>query len=351
MTSIQSLPSERLYQILLHLKWDDLIAFCRTNRTHAEIYRDQYFWRLKYRHDYGLTEFVTLQLEFPELTVGNWRRAYYCRTLTRYYREIYVGYYQDLTPIRQLIKNHLATHNLEEIRQLVTDKVIQQHELPYVIQEMLGLWNRDISFHEHWNAKFGDLHLANLDPDHPYHELTFAQAQAEINADIEIMIQEHDNELKRYDQLKRSHLKRDLNLGMIGPTTQVVGLATEVIGTSPLSSRMVIDVSSRTIVTPRIINIIIDMYDSTMKAWIHETPLRPRDKFPEFKYTYSTPANGFTLQELIGKIRDSIQIYLYLASLIQPTLSPSLDTVTINGIEYREDNGNGNYFVHSYYHN
>lgn len=339
MSRIQALPLERLYQILLYLSWEDLVSFCQTNRAHADIYRDSYFWRSKYHHDYGLIEFSNLMCEFPELSTGNWRRAYYCRTLTRRYREIYVKYYQDLSSIRQLINEHAASQNWQAIDQLLADKIITYDELPYSIQEKLGVWSREMAFQEHWDAKFGDLDQAHLDPDHPYRDLPLGQARAEINAYIDVMIQEHDAEIVKLDQLKRGRLMGNLNLSLIDSSTQICGFATQVVGVSPYTTTTIAtEISGRAIVTPRIVQLVINIYDGLMTEWI---PPHRRNEFLEFKYTYSTPANGFTLRELLDKIRESMKSYLYIASLIRPDLDPRLDAIAIDGINYRD----GKYFV------
>jgi hypothetical protein len=67
------------------------------------------------------------------------------------------------------------------------------------------------------------------------------------------------------------------------------------------------------------------------------------DRYPSFEYTYTTPQNGFTLGEFILKIRESLEKYLYIVSMIYRKFTDDPENFDILQFKYDQ----GKYYVTS----
>lgn len=53
MASIEDLPMEQLFQVLLDVPAEDISSFCRTRKEYSEVCRSEAFWREKAQRDFG----------------------------------------------------------------------------------------------------------------------------------------------------------------------------------------------------------------------------------------------------------------------------------------------------------
>ena len=261
MSQIQVLPNEQLYQILLPLSQEDILAFCQTTKQFSQICYDQYFWRLKYEQDYGPADFVALTQEFPELLPGNWRRAYHCRNLTQKYGRLYFGYYQDIDMIRRELEAG----------------TINEDDLTYETLELLGRWNRQQVFQDLWDEEIGEVDWSVPNPEY----LSFEETREFINQILDDRIKRHDERI-RQRPFNRTELIKGINFDQVTPDSNVDVVAS--LSSYDLKAQVPVDIQA----TPRIIRIVVSTYDDMFKHIIKENR-NPRllVDFPSFEYTYS----------------------------------------------------------------
>jgi len=65
---------EIISQIILNLDYGDIVRLCRVNKDLNRMYRDEYFWKLKVEHDYGMfTEYkpsnITYRQQYVDLSI------------------------------------------------------------------------------------------------------------------------------------------------------------------------------------------------------------------------------------------------------------------------------------------
>lgn len=306
MSSIQQLPLELLDQILMLLPGSSIQALCHTCHQFVQLFRDESFWRRKYELDYGRTSWDDLTEEFTELLPGNWRRAYYCRWLTRQYSAI--------TP-RVRVTQRMVRHELEH-------GSISKHDLTRSTQEALGLWNREVAFQKLWDEEIkasiddGDWSGLNSKDSHQLLDEIHNNVNEEINDDI-----------RRHDETASYEIGKPIR---IYDFTEVSRNA-DILGSSQSSPENWI--SAETIITPKIITIVIDSYNREIQRLTEINGFHR--KFRGFEYTYATAKNGFTLREFFLNVKDALTRYCYMAMLMWSRKLPDdINNVEVEGIEY-----------------
>jgi hypothetical protein len=314
MNSIYQLPIELLDHIVMLLSGPTIQALSQTCPQFRSFYRDESFWRRKYERDYGRVSWNELAEEFTELLPGNWRRAYYCRWLTRRYSTI--------TPYIK-VNRHMIEHRLNEGH-------LRKGELTHATLQSLGLWDRQRAFQNLWDHYYGNVDWSLPDPNNE--SMTFDDAQADINKtlDEKIKRKEEDESICRIGQTIELSDFNDLH-----PESDVVGLNDTL---DPAEKWIYAD----TIVTPKIITFIIDPYDKSIKSLVGISDFNP--KFRLFEYTYATPTRGFTVKEFFLKARDALERYCYMCSLVWRKLYADISNISVVKFEYRL----GRYYLKSY---
>jgi hypothetical protein len=300
---MEELPLEKVYEILLPLALTDLASFCQTNRQFSDVCRDQYFWQLKYKRDYGPVNFADLIHEFPDVYPDNWLLAYQYRSLTTRYANISLAERTTLDDIRQ---------DLESGRIKLTD--ISPSAL-----KLLGLWSPQ-----------------QLLPQ-------FIQAYRPANPEMtDQEFKEVMEDILESDGVHVGDKKANLIMDQIIPTTNLVGFASDndrrtwfrADNEDEEAEAEAVIIHSNDIVTPRIITIVIDIYDSKLVGTAIRKGLPPAE-YPHFEYTYTSTGSGFSLMELYQLAKESVRKYLYIARIIFSRAYYDLNNIHCNEIQYR----------------
>ena len=295
---MQGLSEEKIYEILLPLPVSDIARFCQSNQRFSEVCRDQYFWRLKYQHDYGQTNFADLIREFPDVYSDNWRLANQYRHLVQEYANIHFAKRETLEDIKRDLDTGRNTPISISVSAL----------------RLLGLWNPQ-KLRPQFEQAYGP-----FDP---------SKTQKEIEEELEDILES--------DGVRVGDKNSNLILDEMLPTTDLVGfpsLMDEDIWFNDRDVPLNI-ISADDIVTPRIITIAIQIYD---EMYLQTAPTKglPVDEYPGFTYVYTSTGPGFTLKELYLLAKESIRKYLYIARMIKTRAYYDLHNIRCNEIQYRD---------------
>jgi hypothetical protein len=298
---MEELPLEKVYEILLPLALTDLASFCQTNRQFSDVCRDQYFWQLKYKRDYGPANFADLIHEFPDVYPDNWLLAYQYRSLTTRYANIFLAERTTLADIRR---------NLESGR-------IKLIDISPSALKLLGLWSPHQLLPQFIQA---------------YHPANPTMTEEELEEEMEDLLES--------DGVHVGDKSANLIMGQIIPTTDLVGFASHrdqaiwFRADNEETEAEAVTIQSNDIVTPRIITIVIEIYDSKLMETATRKGLSPAD-YPHFEYTYTSTSSGFSLMELYQLAKESVRKYLYIARIIFSRAHYDLNNIRCNEIQYR----------------
>jgi hypothetical protein len=310
------LPLERVYQILLPLSPTDIALFCQTNQQFRDVCQDQYFWQLKYKHEYGPVNFKSLIEEFPDVYPDNWRLAYQYRSLTEKYSKIYFVYQTTL----------------EEIRRNLETGHIQLTDVSPSALRLLGRWNPQQLLPEFIQE---------------YQPANLGLTEEELIKAMEDFL-ESDGEHVGDKNLARSMGRIDAPTNLFGFTSLSAMEEWFHADTEEEEAEVApMIIGADEIVTPRIITIVIQIYE---QAFIRRATQRqlPPTEYPQFEYTYTSTGPGFTLKQLYLLSKESVRKYLYIAKMIFAQANYDLNNIGCNEIQYR----NGKYYPQAFtFHN
>ena len=303
---MQTFATEKIYQILLPLSLPDIAAFCRVNRQYSMVCQDPYFWRLKYENDFNAgntidpNDVAALIREFPDIISpdypDNWRLAYQYRSLVQEYANI----------------NFAKRETLEEIKADLDSGEKRLIDVSASALRLLDLWNPKTLLPE------------------------FENAYGVFDADktLEEREQEMDDVLES-DGTRVGDKSSNLIFGSVVPDTDLVGFRSDLEEHMWFREEETSYIQADDIVTPRIITIVVQIYQETYQN-VSATRRLPLDELPQFEYVYTSTGLGFTLKELYLLAKESVKKYLYIVSLLKGRSHYNLNKIRCNQIRYRD---------------